>query len=353
MSHKPAIDFLPNRKVSSTTEEWYHLVPVGQFMLKPEKDPKTQAVQLVDAKSIEAMANSFDGRLLVDFEHESYDPEKRTAAAGWITHVEAREDGLWGQIEWTGSGKTSVDGKEYRFLSPTFLRNDTEKAGQSRSGPWLRPLRLDSAALTNRPNMATITPFFNAARPEVSATDRGAQSNTQDNNTMRELLIQLLGLPEDATDEQITAAANEHLANAVDTEEKEKYENRIVSLTEELNNRDLDAAGITDAEERKRWQTLLNADRQNAAALLQSHRKLVEKQAQASGNDAAATREPLTNRAPASDPSRQPGGEDTQDKANGEEAKAATLRNRAHTIQKEQGVSWAVAFNRAKTELSD
>ena len=65
-------------------------------------------------------------------------------AAGWIKAMELRDDGIWGQIEWTESGAAAVAGKEYRYLSPVFT---FDKSGQVKR--LLRASLINNPALTD------------------------------------------------------------------------------------------------------------------------------------------------------------------------------------------------------------
>jgi phage I-like protein len=129
--------------------------------------------------------------LLVSYEHRALgDYFGDTSAAGWIDQLEVRDTGLWGHVRWTAKGKADIAGGNYRLLSPEFT--DFEDLGSNR----LRPRKLYGASLTNKPNL-NLTPVANK---DVAAN----QTTTMDYKT---LLIGLLGLAADATDDAITAAS--------------------------------------------------------------------------------------------------------------------------------------------------
>ena len=69
-------------------------------------------------------------------------------ARGWIVAMEARPDGIWGQVEWTPDGQAMMAARAYRGISPVFTH--TSKGGTTKGGQVLRLLR---AALTNAPNL--------------------------------------------------------------------------------------------------------------------------------------------------------------------------------------------------------
>jgi hypothetical protein len=141
---------------------WYQMAPLGEFA-----HAAASVVQVVDQDACESMVNRFRAEaqvpnfagLLVDFDHFSLDGEKRSEAAGWITNLEVRDHGLFGQIRWSDVGEEAVKGGRYRFLSPVWARSDCVDLGNGR----LRPVRLLNAALTNDPNLKGMIPLSNSA----------------------------------------------------------------------------------------------------------------------------------------------------------------------------------------------
>lgn len=124
------------------------------------EDGKTRILQIVDDGSLQAQAEAFNRagkELLLDYDHESYDMDKRTTAAGWITNVEVRPDGLYGKVRWSECGTRDVTGGNFRFTSPTYLPRTMEDLGEGNK----RPTQLDTVALTNRPNMKGMKPITN------------------------------------------------------------------------------------------------------------------------------------------------------------------------------------------------
>ena len=94
----------------------------------------------------------------VDYDHLSMDPKQPGdgKAAGWFEGLELREDGdeLWGEIRWTEPAATAIANSEYRFVSPTFVKDYVYKSGQKIGTTLL------AAAITNHPfleGMAALT----------------------------------------------------------------------------------------------------------------------------------------------------------------------------------------------------
>ena len=104
---------------------WVQVTPCGEFPLAG-----VGVTQVLDRKACDRMASAFAAQkadrgenfpgLMVNFDHFSLDTGKPSEAAGWITGLEARDDGLWARVRWTDSGLAAVTGGRYRLLSPVF-----------------------------------------------------------------------------------------------------------------------------------------------------------------------------------------------------------------------------------------
>ena len=162
--------------------EWVRLMPMGAFR-PADKADKRGPWKLTDpAAVIEASALP----LPVDENHTTLAGPVSAPARGWIAALEARDDGLYGRIEWTAAGHALMADKAYRGFSPTFL---ADKGGVV--------TRLTGAAITNNP-----------ALPEL---------NILTNQETRMDLVQLraaLGLPETADEAAILARITANAAAA-------------------------------------------------------------------------------------------------------------------------------------------
>lgn len=218
--------------------EWMHVCPIGEHAWT-SADGKERIVQIIDNDACAAMAASYPLSVpnsRIDIDHESMDAEKRTAAVGWGRKAEVRDDGLWVQVEWNPEGRDLIENKIYKFNSPCFPREGLVDLGNGR----MRVTKLGVIALTNDPNLRGQKPLTN--RRSESANPNTKPANTMDYKAM---LLKLLGLPPEATDEQISAAC------ASSPENMKQCANRIGELEGLLANRDLDEHGITDADQRK------------------------------------------------------------------------------------------------------
>lgn len=132
--------------------EWIHVLPTGTFTGRDGRGPYT----LDDPERVIAATMSFYGNadLPMDYDHQielATQNGQPAPASGWVKGFEARTDGLWARVEWTEKAASHITAREYRYVSPVFYFDKAGRIG-----------RLESVALTNRPNLelkalATIT----------------------------------------------------------------------------------------------------------------------------------------------------------------------------------------------------
>ena len=157
-----------------------------------------KVTQHCDKQAFENIVNAFDKELIVDVDHQS-ELTDNTEAAGWLTTVKVDEEkGLVGDIKVSELGAKLLNGLNYRFGSPAFLLDEDD-----------RPMKLTSFALTNRPALTDIAPVYNSAPKTEEGQDKliisgeTTPSILNSEDTMKEELIKMLGLPEDATEEMV------------------------------------------------------------------------------------------------------------------------------------------------------
>ncbi|QEW19255.1 Mu-like prophage I protein [Marinibacterium anthonyi] len=122
-------------------ESWVQLLPAGRFDLTDKRGPwVVKDVAAVIARS----RGDLERGMPVDMDHAlERHREAEAPAAGWIEELAARDDGVWGRIAWTPTGKAKIEGREYRFISPVVM---VTKAGEVMS--------IKRAGLTNDPAIA-------------------------------------------------------------------------------------------------------------------------------------------------------------------------------------------------------
>lgn len=126
---------------TSKEPQWVHLLPVGEFSASDGRGP--WIVSDPDKVIANSLSKAGSKKIPIDYDHQIDHATKNgqpAIAAGWITQLEARDDGVWGLVEWTDKASAHLAAKEYRYLSPVI--NHTDK------GQVTTILR---AALTNKP----------------------------------------------------------------------------------------------------------------------------------------------------------------------------------------------------------
>jgi len=339
---------LTNRDFKLPSDEWYQVVPLGTF------SHASGVTQVIDGRAAESMVNRFRAEavnanfpgLLVDYDHFSDDEDKASSAAGWITDLQNRTDGVWAQIRWSKSGRAAVEGGDYRLVSPVFEIKDTEKISNQKT---LRPLRLAKVALTNDPNLRGMVPLSNRqAQPAP---------NDGDNKTTKEKRMKsvcaLLGLSAEA-DEMSVHAAVTQLQNRVATSEKATGPlNEQIVVLKAANESLLTAQVESDlekyknrykAESKEAVKKQLLANRAATIELLEAMPEAAEVRGQRS--EVRGQTQTIHNRN-AKGPAPVSG-----DAVEAEEKKALKIKNRAHelfTANKARG--WDSAWSQAVNEL--
>jgi hypothetical protein len=165
---------------------WIQALPIGSY-----KHPLYGSINVTPTRVQAFAQNVKDGvrgtEIDIDYDHKAHSGK----AAGWIRDAESRPDGLWVAVEWTEPAKEAIKNGEYRYFSPEF------------ADVWTHPKTntqfkdvLFGGGITNRPFLKDILPINMSELPEGEQVD--------------EFLAELrtrLGLPEDATEEQILEAA--------------------------------------------------------------------------------------------------------------------------------------------------
>ena len=128
-----------NRDFQHPADGWYQIEAKGRH---PNR--AAGVVQVIDEEAASSIVNRFNedaeagtlrhGReLLIDHEHFSDQADKETIAYGWLTRLQNRGDGIYGQIRWSATGQRAVDGGDYRFFSTEYAPEEL-KALNSEGG---------------------------------------------------------------------------------------------------------------------------------------------------------------------------------------------------------------------------
>lgn len=247
---------IANRDFKLPADGWMQLFPFAEVPAPIETAAGriVEVVQVLDRPAAEAVLAAFReqaarpnfGGILVDFDHFSLDPNKESRSAAWIDELQVRDDGMWWKGRITNSGRTALEGGDYRFISPVleFPRRDY------RPGERVRPFALHSAGLTNDPRAKGGAPISN--RDGTPAT---AATATQP--TMKSVL-KLLGLADDASEESALAAVQTLITNRQTADSRAtKAEGQVTALTTE---RDTLLTAVVEADLDKFAPVIANRD---------------------------------------------------------------------------------------------
>lgn len=171
----------------------------------------------VDEESFRLMKEKFLERgldIVIDYEHQTL-KDVQAPAGGWIKDLTIENGAIVAKVEWTPQAKKYLENKEYRYLSPVVLVRKTDS----------KAIVLHSAALTNTPAIDGMFPIINS----LSLDDyEGGNSNMD----IIKKLAALLGLGEDATEEQVLEALNALAADAKKLKSQEAdgkvVENKVI-----------------------------------------------------------------------------------------------------------------------------
>lgn len=167
--------------------DWLHLLPATEAHTADGRGP----YRVADAAALMAASLPAGGKLVLDENHATdlIAPKGGSAPArGWIVALESRADGIWGQVEWTGSGRQMIEDRQYRGVSPVI----THRADGTVTG-------ILRASLTNTPNLTGLVSLH--------------MENTMD---LRQTLVELLKLDGDADDAAILAALRTKMGDGGD-----------------------------------------------------------------------------------------------------------------------------------------
>lgn len=161
------------------------LAPEGRYPQVVDDDSaeggQREVVQVLDRQAMDTLVANFDKAraeaeakgqkygVLVDADHSS-ETSTNTAAMGWVTKLFVDpEKGLMAEIDPTSEGVEKINGKVYRFVSGAWTLDDDD-----------RPVELVSIGLTNKPNLP-VAPMINAAKEGKTNDGAGGADNAESN----------------------------------------------------------------------------------------------------------------------------------------------------------------------------
>lgn len=132
----------------SDVPDWVHLLPAGDGAGIETGDSRGP-YHVTDPAQMIAASFAISDKLAIDENHSTDLAAPKgnpSPAKGWIVEMQARQDGIWGRVEWNDAGKELVSSHAYRGLSPVITHNDDKEIGA-----------ILRASLVNKPNLRGLT----------------------------------------------------------------------------------------------------------------------------------------------------------------------------------------------------
>jgi phage I-like protein len=261
-----------NRDFQHPADGWYQIEPKGEH---PNR--AAGVVQVIDDEAADSICNRFNedaaagklhhgSELLVDHEHFSDQPDKETRAYGWLQELRNRDDGIYGRIRWSKTGKEAVDGGDYRFFSTEYNPKDLivikSAIGNRQSEiPKVRPLRLAGLTLTNMNNNRGQKPITNRSSTGVPPLRFELNPGPENKNTNMNTVALKLGLAADANEELVLAEVTRLLNRVKELlpheEENKSLRDRLGAIDSEQVHTLFDLHGVKEEKIRNRLKPVL------------------------------------------------------------------------------------------------
>lgn len=171
------------------TGAWLKIMPAGEWSGRDGRGPflagDRAAMQAIVDRTLAYLAGT---EMMVDYDHQSAfgavpGVGGTAPASGWFKRFEVRDDGIYGQVEWTAAAAEQIAAKAYRYISPLFTANQAKRVD-----------RIDNVALTN-------TPALNLEAIAAAASRFSTEENEA--MTLLERLAKALGLDASVSEETL------------------------------------------------------------------------------------------------------------------------------------------------------
>ncbi len=189
--------------INGTDDDWLLLAPYGETLYRHVDQTYRQVFTREQGVQMAAAFNALAARkgdkfrgLPIYAGHPDADPKRwpDERRLGGVTAVEARADGLYVRAAWNDLGEKNRAEGYLVYPSPAWLYD----VRATRQSGVIAPDELRSVGLTNTPRLPDVPAWTNSNSPITSEPDPDMNYKT--------LILENLGLPEDATDETIQQA---------------------------------------------------------------------------------------------------------------------------------------------------
>ncbi len=174
--------------------EWIKVMPLGEIRARDGRKWQLRGTAAAQAVVDRTRAWYGTAEPFVDYDHQivptlTQKPGATAKAAAWVKELEVRADGIYARVEWTPAAAAAIVAKEYRYVSPYFLYDDTDNVTS-----------LVNVALVNRPALDL---------PALAAAELSMETSAMDKD-----LLAALGLAETASLQDALAAIAAATASA-------------------------------------------------------------------------------------------------------------------------------------------
>lgn len=241
--------------VAGPASDWIKIAPRGRV---GTRDGRSYAF---DPEALAARFAGDDVKVPVDFEHGTIHlaaKGQRTDAIGWIEELVARDDGLYGRVDWLDAGKAALAARTHRYVSPTFPHDADGNA------VFLHSVALVTApALSNMPALAgahSQQPSTDSAMSEKIAAALGLAAGTSEAAILAAIpgLVKKLDEGKVATALGLAAGADETAVLSAIAQLKAKPEGDLASLQAALSTTQTELAALQAATRKGVVDTLLD-----------------------------------------------------------------------------------------------
>lgn len=198
---------------------WLRLLPNGVFKLRDGRGPfdaggKAELQAIIDRTLQHAAATE----LMLDYDHQAVfgavpGVGGRAEAAGWIKQLEARDDGIYGLVEWTGEAAQKIAAKAYRYISPLFTSDKAGRVGKLLNVALVNMPALDLAAIAASQLLIEKDDDMNAIAKALGLADGASEAAILAAlNERHGKVAAAVGLKADASFEAVLQAAAAALA---------------------------------------------------------------------------------------------------------------------------------------------
>lgn len=198
-------------------------------------------------EALQKVAETQKDDILVDSDHSS-EKGGSTEAKGWLSKLTFKKGiGLMGTIKWTNIGRSLIQNRVFRWLSPSWILNDNKE-----------PMLMTSCSLTNKPSQyGRIGPIINSKsnkeaedEKSISITDSKKDTDYMNKDEINALVVEMVKKAlEDVNKAKLSAEISKEVAEeaakqkiideSLQAETKEEVKNEDVPAKEEVAKEDV------------------------------------------------------------------------------------------------------------------